>query len=99
MKIESIDAAIADIADEQSAAELAEMVRGANQAPGGLQGAMRNETPNQMLTGTEGIHEPLSHLWWCGWRERVGDQKQALNELDVIGGIPGWKVRISIGNA
>src|SRR5882724_8440293 len=51
--IEGIDLAIAEIADDEGLAELAEVVRGEGQAPGRVEGTARDQLPQELPVEVE----------------------------------------------
>ena len=60
MGVEGIDDAVAEIADQQRVAELAEMFRRLDHAPGGIEGAVRHEPAHEAPALSEHVHETIA---------------------------------------
>src|SRR5262245_6613299 len=88
-KIESIDATIPEVADQQAVAELAKIVRCDHQAPRRVERAMRREASEQIALGIEDTHEtmPRARLIVVLVRllQRKGHEQVAVDGLDAEG--------------
>lgn len=93
--VESVDAAIAKVADEQRVAELAEIGRRQRQSPGGVQRLFRCKALDEFPCGAEDIHKAVP---WPGdiimpvfILAGVGDVEVAANVGNAKGGVIGWQ--------
>src|SRR5262249_46312161 len=87
--IEGINASIAEIANQQIIAELAEIGGSQGQAPGRIERKTRNETLRQGPVGVEDIDEPIACAFYVIMMGRVlqgkGDIELVINGLDAEG--------------
>src|SRR6266853_138346 len=100
---EGVDAAVAEIADQQLAGEIAEAGRGGRQPPGRIQGAAGGDSPEQVPIQVIGIDKSEA---WTGLvivlvrlLHGGGHVEHAVEILDVEGRKPGRDAGIGEGTA
>src|SRR5262249_1476108 len=89
---ERIDFPIAEVADEDVAAELTKGEGGPHHTPGGVQHSTRREAPQQMAGGVEdvdkAIAQPRHVIMLVRILQRIRDEEIAVDVLDAEGREP-----------
>ena len=89
IKIESIDATVPEIADQQVLAEATETIRSQGQTPGRVERPPRSQASDQIPIGAEDIDEPIACTLYIIMMGRIlkskGDNEVAPNVLDAEG--------------
>src|SRR6266699_708650 len=101
--IESVDATVAEVADQNRAGKLAEARRSLRQAPRRIEMPVLGESRNHLTAEIKSIHDAASMpgdvvMLRCVLH-RVGDVQHAARGYDIERGIAGWQLGIgeSIG--
>src|SRR5260221_13792410 len=101
IQIIRIDAAVAEIADQQGITEPAKISGGEGQAPGRVEPAMQNKALDQISAGVEDVDKPMGRarhvvVLLCILQGK-GDKEFTPNVLDAEGSVTLVWQRASVG--
>ena len=100
-RVERIDPAVAEVADEQGPAEAAKTRRGQDDAPGRVERTLGREPLEKLAVGVEDVHVAVAGaghvIVLCGVLQGIGDVELAADVLDVERCEPGRQIGIGEG--